>query len=430
MNRHARRAFAAASGTILVAGAVLVTAAPASADDYQIDSGTFLWWGVEDNGLEITDADSNFPDLFGSGTEVQGWTSDAFDDFLDELELTDGSEILDASPTPVSHSIVDGGRSTLVASDTLEFASGAVVELTVTLDIEGNYARWTITTAVTGGTAEVRVVGELGSDSDSEYELLSPKTLVSSDGAYGGDPIIGYQLVGAGATFLVADGDDDVSVLFPAGDTVTLVVALEDYDMCGRDAALADMTARAPSLATTFGASFFPLDTRCVTIDQPQSASADAPVDQTLTVTDVSAANAYYAGDILDYYSSEDVFLENVRLFTSGLPAGLSLGYDPATQRLQLTGSAAAGDYQVRIALADVYEYELEGVPQYDYRRPLFATLAIQITAPELAGTDAPDTAPELAATGASGATPAIAALAGLLLLAGGGMLAARRRLS
>jgi LPXTG-motif cell wall-anchored protein len=271
---------------------------------------------------------------------------------------------------------------------------------------------------VTSGTADVQIVGELGSDDDTEYNILSPTTLVSSDGPLGWDPIIGYQLVGSGASFLVTDGDDQVNVLFPAGDTVQLVLALEDYDMCGRDAALADMTARAPSLATTFGASFGALDTRCVTIDPPQPAAANTPVDQTLTVTDVSAANAYYAGDLLDYYSSEDVFLENARLFTSGLPAGLSLGYDPATQRLHLTGSAAAGDYQVRIALADVYEYELEGVPQYEYSYPLFATLAIEITAPELA------------ATGASDATPVIAVLGGLLLLAGGGVLAARRRLS
>lgn len=418
MNRHARRALAAASSTLLVAGAVLVAAAPASADDYPVESGTFTWWDVEDDALEIADAWADYLDLFGSGVAVEGWTSDAFDDFLELLEVTDGSETLAASPTPFSHDVVNGGRSTFVAHDTLEFTSGADVELTVTLEIEGNYARWTITTAVTSGTADVRVVGELGSDSDSEYELLSPTTLVSSDDVYGSDPIIGYQLVGAGATFQVVDGDDDVNVLFPAGDTVQLVLALEDYDMCGRDAARADMTARAPSLATTFGASFGAFDTRCVTIDPPQSAAANTPVDQTLTVTDVSAANAYYPGDILDYYSSEGAFLANARLFTSGLPAGLSLSYDPATQQLHLTGTAAAGDYQVRIALADVYEYELEGVPQYEYSYPLFATLAIEITAPELA------------ATGASDATPVIAVLGGLLLLAGGGVLAARRRLS
>lgn len=416
MNRHLRRALAAAAACLIGLGAVLVTSASASAAEFDIFNDAIVWEEADDRALEIDDASSYYTDLFGSGVDVIGWTGDAFDGFLFDLGVTDGVDTEFANLTPVSDDIVDGELSTIVATDTVALGA-ATVEVTVTLEIQGNYARWSITTEVSGGSdVDVWVEGELGSDSDSEFTLLSPTTLVSTDGPdNGSDPIIGYQLIGDGASFDVTDGEDYVVVDFPAGSTTSLVLALEDYDLCGRDAAVFDMTARVPTLNATFGATIMPADTRCVTIASPTRFSTSTTTDQALAVTDVSAANSDFAGETLDDWADDGDYLGEAELFTSGLPAGLTLGYDPVAHVLRLTGAAAPGTYTVRTALANSSVSSGDEGTFTVRIFPLFSTLTIEVTGPELA------------ATGADEFTPTLAVFGGLLLLAGAAGLGATR---
>ena len=94
MNLHVRRALAASATAALGLGAALAVAAPASADDWDISTPAIQWYDAEDTALSLSEAEANYPDLFGSGVDVQGWTDDALDGFFYDFGLSHDGEVL------------------------------------------------------------------------------------------------------------------------------------------------------------------------------------------------------------------------------------------------------------------------------------------------------------------------------------------------
>jgi len=407
-----RRAAAAATACALGLGTALAVALPASADSHDFVSDGVAWWDVVDDAVQIIDANPFMYDLFGSGIDVDGWTYDAFDTFLDGFHVSAGVIDYDMVMTPVSVDINPGGVSTFVATGEQNLGGGFEIEAQVTLTLAGSYARWEIDTAGTDGL-DVWVTGQLGSGPDTVFPHVTPTTLVSASTSTDA-PIIGYQLSGAGAAFDVADGSGEVHVDLPLVGSATLVMAFQDYDPCSRDAALAAMVARVGSLGSTFGQTITMLDSNCFTVDAPSAFPAGTSTDQTL---------ALLANPALFDQTELELFLEendevHIQLLTQGLPAGMSLEIDPATATLHLTGTAAAGSYPVRFAFFRVDSDD-------DAYLPLLSTITLQVVGDD----EAAD--PELAATGASDAAPAAAMFGGMLLLVGavlGGLRSASRR--
>lgn len=399
MNRHVRRALAATTTTALGLGAALAVAAPASADDWNISTPAIEWEYVEDNALYIEDAYAHYPDLFGSGVDVDGWTGDAFDGFLNDFSLTYDGETVSANLVPVSASIADGGLSTIVASGDVTFADETSVDFQATLEIQGNYARWSF--VFSGDTAVgVSLWGDLGSDSNSQYVSVGSDALVSHD-QYGYDPIIGYQVAGAEVAFSTGDvGYTGFSASTAA--PLSIVIALQDYDPCSRDAAIAAMTARAASLSSTFGQVIYPMS-ECVSLVAPAGFVSGAKTTQTLALT---VADGVEQEEVQAYLGSEEI-----QWAIAGLPEGLSASFDRETLTFSLTGTAPAGTYEFRAVFF--------GAGEGGASSPIFV-------APQ-SFTVAAAAAPQLADSGLSDVSPALVVVALLLILGGAGALVVRR---
>jgi len=353
VTRPLRRAAAAAAATTLALGLVLVAATPASADTGNVFNATTWWDRVYDNALDIQSTGSVYSGLFGTGDRPLGWSAHGLNHFVFDLAVSDGVETQHVTTVPQQFDLVDGGLSTVRATASVAFASGAAADLTVTLELQGSYARWTFT-GVTDDELEVRASGSIGASVSPRYTMPSPMTLVASDGpTEEQNTVTGFQLVGTDASLSAVDGDRAVAATFPAAGTTRLVVALGDHDPCGYADAVTAMVARVATLDTTFGEDIWAPDTRCLDIAQPAALVAGTATDQTLPVTDVSSSIAAPSESALDHRSSGD-FLARARLYTSGLPAGLGLDYDPIAKSLHLQGAADEGSYAVRIALAYV----------------------------------------------------------------------------
>lgn len=378
-----RRAIAAGSALLVGAALALTAALPASADSDIVDTPTFTWSQVEDDALYIGDAASRYDDFRGTGlTFDQGFTADAFDGFLFSIHAY--YAVLDApvALTPVSASWVDGGLSTIRSHGYVDFGNGRELNVDVTLEIQGNYARWTFAGSNLPG-ARLEVSGDLGSDTSTVVVPVDATSFVTHD-LYGSDPIIGYQVSGAGAAIEAASGDEDITVRFDAPGTSSLVVALQDYSPCARDAAIAEMTARAPALASTFGATIDPPTDTCITVAAPAAFVAGATTDQTLDVTIDAALEPALAG-----------FLQNpdFRFTAVGLPSGLTLDLDVDARTLHLAGTAVPGSYPVTLLF-----HGDNGTVRW---LPFSADISVQVdpaAAPELAATGADDTNASLGA--------------------------------
>lgn len=406
----------------LGSGLALAAAVPAQADTGTVLNGTSWWDRVSDDALDIQNTQAYYPNLFGSGDTVRGASGHAVNHVIQTFTVSDGVETLPVTTVPQQFDLVDGGLSTVRATASVHFASGAEVGVAVTLEIQGSYARWTIV-GTTDDDIRARVSGSTGSGGDSRFLQPSPSTLVSSDGIQQQDTIAGYQVTGTDVSFDVTDGVPAVDIEFTAAGTTTIVLAVGDHDYCGQADALADMVARVPSLGATFGDDIGAPDTHCLTVAQPLAFAADAATDQTLPLADVSEWQQT-GSSALDALVSGD-YLAGARLYSSGLPAGLTLGYDDASTSLRLQGTAAEGSYPVRIALAYVDQF----TPEVQIlREPVFATLTITVTAADAGGGTPEGTGPELAATGTP--SSALPVFVGFLLLAGGGALGVRRLLS
>lgn len=377
--------------------------APASAATADVDTPNIFWQGVSDNALYINDAHSKFDDFNGMGVDIdRGFTVDAFDGFLFELVGRYNGLAVPVTPVPVSTQWVNGGLSTVVAEGYADFGNGRELFIDIRLEIQGNYARWTFdVSGLPGATIDVR--GELGSDSGTVVVPLGATSLVTHDNA-GGDPIVGYQVVGTGAALSAVNGNDNVTATFSAGGTSSLVVALQDYSPCTRDAAIAEMTARTATLATTFGENIgLPDAADCVAVASSVSFPSGTSTDQQLAVT---------VDPVLDSFIDDVIDNGSLRFTAVGLPAGLTLAIDPTTRALRLTGAAAAGSYDVRI----VFYVEGGG-----FALPFYTTFGVTV------GAAVPAAAPQLADSGADANTPYIAGAGALALLAGGLLLGLRR---
>lgn len=381
MRRSARRTLTITGITALVAGSVLV-AAPAYADVWDIENDGAVWDDVNDNARTIADGFTYFPDFLGSGVEVDGWKSDAFDLFLSHVVFTDGVEEANVSFTPASAVLQDGGRSTIVAEGSAILPTTQQVDVTLTLELEGSFARWTIESTSTG-SGELRLRGGLGADGDVDFDIVSPSAIVSSDGTSEHDPIIGFQLTGG--TFSVADGDDTVHLSVPVNGISTLVVALQDYDACGKAATGASMIARVPHLAEQFGATLGLLDSTCIDITPVEDFASSEETDQVLAVTQLPSESDPSLG-VLDEWLEYSYFESGPLFVVAGLPDGLSLTFDAEASTLHLTGSTDPGHYEVRIGFAA--DSDPEESQAFDF--PVLATLVFEVTGPELAetGTD------------------------------------------
>jgi len=403
VTRPLRRAAAAAAATTLALGLALAAAAPASADTGNVFNATTWWDRVNDNALDIQSTGSVYSGLFGTTDRPLGWSAHGLNHFVFDLAVSDGVETQHVTTVPQQFELVDGGLSTVRATASVAFASGAAVDLTVALELQGSYARWTFT-GVTDDELEVHASGSIGSSVWPRFTAPSPTTLVAIDGpTEEQNTVTGFQLVGTGASLSAVDGDRGVTATFAAAGTTRLVVALGDHDPCGLSDALAAMTARVATLNTTFGEDIWAPDTRCLDIAQPAALVAGTATDQSLPVVDVSSSIADPAESALDHRSSGD-FLARARLYTSGLPAGLTLDYDPATKQLHLHGTAAEGSYPVRIAFAYVltpFDTVLRGAT--------FSTLTVTVGPADAAGgPDAGD--PDGAGGGTGDDEPALAA--------------------
>ena len=407
MTHRARRPLAALTTAVLAAGAVLALgAAPASAATDNVVTQNIFWWGVNDNALQIEDAWSSYTDFQGTGLDFeQGFTGDAFDGFFFEITAQYNTLSLPVTVTPASASWVDGGLSTITSDGYVDFGDGRELFVDITLQIEGNYASWTFdVSSLPGATVTVR--GDLGSDGTTIVVPTGAGSFVTHD-TWGNDPIIGYAFTGAGSVAATA-GDTYVTATAPAGGSSRIVVALQDYSPCARDEAIAEMSARAPSLISTFGEVIgLPDADPCVVIEAPASFATDTQTEQSLAFTVDASAEPDFAGMIDD---------GALQLVATGLPSGLSLELDPETRQLVLTGTAAPGAYTVEL----IFFADYDGALYAPYTTSFDLTIA--------PAAEAPAGAPQLAESGVSDATPVVAIVGIVLLLVGGIAMVIRRR--
>jgi hypothetical protein len=392
-------------------GGALLMAAPAQADPgYPVTPG-WQWDYVQESALGVGDAGSWYPNYLGTGIDLHGFTNDAFDGFLQDMEFTYNAVTLDPTFTNISTSFVDNGLSTVVAEATLDFGGGVVVDATRALEIQGSYALWSLTLDDGGagilGDIEVATFGYLGSDEWSSYQAVGATALVSTDhdGTEGSDPIIGYDFSGLTAPVIaVTNGDDNVSVTFTGAAVQDFAVAVVDYDPCSFSTALATMVSAAPTLRSTFGTTIAPVYFEDCVIIEPLHSSAATPIDKKLWVADTSGLMPW------GYFSNPSI----VQVVGVDLPSTLAvtLEWDTVNTKpyLRLVGTAPAGTYSVLFYL----EYPGDE-PYRGY--PLVADFTV-------------DPGPELAATGidtASTVTPGLVGAA-VLSLIGVTLIVARKR--
>lgn len=392
----ARTARTTAAGTAALALGLLgvgLVSSPAYAADHDIYTSTVRWENVDDETGEINDATMrNF------ATEFQGWRNDTFDDFPgdDEITLTDGTNFYEFLASSTVTDINQGGISVITMTGTTGITFAADYTVVVTLTLQGNFARWNI--AVTGGDVSgltLAFEGDLGSDADSNYKEIGLFGLVSDDGDWTRDPVIGYSVVSDGDFhgFDVTDSAGLVLAEATGASTFELTVALADYTDNGFDLARAFMEAAVPSLTAQFGSEFPVFDDSTVTV-APVSFETGTPVDQELVYAVVPGF--------------EDYFNDVVEASVTGLPAGLTATtvFDPDTG---LPTTAVAGVPSETGTFAVIITFAVVGFDDYlveeVLEEPLSTVLEITVTAPELAATG-------------TDATP-IALGAGLLLLGG-----------
>lgn len=354
-------------------GAAGIASGATAASDNVATPG-WLWYWIEDNGTVIVDVEAIYEDYAGSGLDMWGWTIDAFDDFIDTVEVSyNGGAPAVPVFAPISATYVDDGLTTTVGAAVLDFGGGATFDLGLTLNVQGSYASWSFVYASTGtgdpNLLATFVSGNLGSDSNAHYTLVNPTALVADD-QNDHDPVIGMQLVApGGGAFSFVQGADAPAIDF-AGVTGGLVLSIIDYDMCSFDAAVAAMTALAPTLSATFGTDNAPIySPTCMVISPPAQIGIGDTTDQHLALTpDAAIATEYdlMAGDAPDWY----------RAMPLDLPAGLSLvtEYDPGTgePNLHLTGTAPAGTY-----LVHVLQYYDGGGGYNSY--PIVSTITVEV---------------------------------------------------
>jgi hypothetical protein len=354
VQRRLRTAAAASAALALGLGATLLGAVPANAATHDITTPGWEWQDVEDNTANILEAYAHWDDFYGV-TNMYGWNNDAFDGFIYTLNMTyteDGQppvEIDNVTLTNDSVDINDNGLTTIVAHGVANFADP--VDVLVTLKIEGSYAQWSFEFDDGGagilGDVQAEVIGAVGSDTMTDILYNSGADLVTSEGATG-DPIIAYHFDSAAPfSWDVADGDDNIAVLFNASSDASLTVALAENDPCQYDETITAMVVMVSGLADTFGETIDPFyEPGCIVPAAAAPISLGSAVNQALPLSS-SAEGFPFFGDFIE----EDNF---TGFAISGLPAGLSatIQYNAVTtlSEVVVTGTATTpGEYTVRL---------------------------------------------------------------------------------
>lgn len=337
-----------------------------------------------------------------SGSIAEGETTNRYDglDDVGFLTAVGISDIPLVVPQASATTTFDGTTFTASWTDpAVDLGGGTVVDVHVVLTIKGTYARWTITAtdSVTDAPVAipVRWEGDLGSDSDSTYDVSGPSMLSYGDQ---NDPLLLWNVEAGLYSYLVSDGDDGVEI--EAEDSeVVITLALMDFGCpSGTSAAAAYTYALTvlPTFASTFGASLVAPDTeKCVTI-----APATVKAGTSFSLTPAVTLNGFDfdpdGGSFYEYYGlPEWATIDTIDNSVPGVTPGLLvMGTAPTTP----------GVYQI-----PVYVWDGETVDTASH-----GIFELTVTA-------------ELAATGSE--TPWGIALGALLALAAGaGLMLTRRR--
>jgi hypothetical protein len=428
-----RRNFARA-GRMLAVGALVAAgvgaATPASAATLTVQTGGWDWVEVHDTALGISDATAFHRDVLGSGVVLKGWTEDAFDaylgvdGYLSSLGFEHQNPGLSALLAPVPESFVvhpDGGATVVSRVEDFDLGGGALLDVTVTLDIAGSFARWTIQVD-DGGSGLVESVvgsGELGSP--TTIAPVGGSGLVVS-GPPGRGPVIGLHVESDG-TSDVLDGSDPEFPGFESVGATTIVftLALLEYDPCAEAEAVAAMTTLVPQFPVRFGDDLAPVSsTTCLTVEAPAPMQIGDPVDEVLELELHDAlAGGHPRLDGETYFDYVDLWTSGLSVLAPGLPAGLSaeIVEDPVTllPALRVSGvpiEAMSGE-------VDLMFYGIRNDPGFAGELPVAATLRLDVDALDIAdpGDSGDPPAGQLAAAGYD-ATPLLV-LAGALICAG-----------
>ncbi|WP_156159146.1 hypothetical protein [Demequina gelatinilytica] len=402
-----RRFGRAAAVLGLAAGAALI-AGPASAEASAISSGPVVWTGVGDGGY-IEDAAAAYLGLGADGFDVTGWTADAFDGFLDSMYFMASDNYVTVNPSSFSYVSgigIWGGTTELVWDAGFSLFDPTSDDLydytaTLTLSLEGSYARWDIDVVADVPTTDTaRVIdamewgirGELGSDEGTVYDQVDARSLVSHD-SDGWDPIVAYHGVADTVSIEAFDEDDRpwFYMNLTAAGHAALVVSLQDYAPCARDAAIEAQVAAAASLDRTFGEALLPPATdACMTVGAADAVTEGVAFEQALPLELTEEGSSSWQVGLAEGRfapETEDITTEfSVLDAPEGVDAEFVLDEETEEARVVLTGTVdVAGTYDVLVALY-LTAGESAGLPLV-YSIPLtVAPLALEAGTVEASG--------------------------------------------
>ena len=419
------RAIAAAATVVALslAGALLGPAA-AFADQIDISTNSILWSGVDDSTGNIGEGER-----YDVANDAFGWNYDALDGFPFRFTLSDPEQgNWDFSGTPSVSEIVQGGTSTITTTGTTtDWAEPYTVVLTLTL--QGNYAHWsyTMSNPTAGlGNSSVAFQGDIGSDTDSSYQV-NGNTLVSNDEGNGGDPVIGYNVVTDGVfdSWIVTDTNDEPVATATAAGQFDVYLVLYGYTPCsdGFATAKSAVTSLVQTLPATFGERYDDAGS-CITVT-PVSLTRGAVADEVLSYTIDGALTTPS-----DYVSASYFTDYSVSSVVDDLPAGLtatSVTQEDGSIIVTISGTpTVSGSFTSRLLFAQ--QDEGGGFNQ------ILGNIVITVADPVVAGDPGVPVVPVVAnpVLANTGIDPAGAlGIGGALLLAGiGSVLFVRRRLA
>lgn len=409
MSRRTPRLLVAVAAVGLSGGLVLASAAPALADTPELWNTNARWFDVSSSQPSVGDAESAYRDLLGSGVDLPfGWTGDALDGALAAWQVSDGVTSASIGWSAVSETVDASGRSTWTYAGTVgAFPTAA---FTAVLEIEGSTARWVITPTGTASGLVISASGDLGSDTNETFVVVTPNSAVVSSDNVSRDPVLGYWFSAPSGTWTPGSGVFTFS--FVDSGPATMVLALQDYAVCAEQTAVDEMIARVPTLGAQFGIT---IDGAlgCLTSSAPSPLAVGTAVSQTLGLTLDPAVDPFLGSGAAPFSLDSGVITYfgdpgYVGSAVVGLPAGVTGTVDAATQTVHLSGTPTeAGTFEASAIVyrTDVLDYWV-GEPGNGI--PLVAPFTVTVA----------EGGAELAATGlADVASPSV--LAAVLLGAG-----------
>lgn len=396
---------------VAVLALALVPATGANAEDVDVDTPGWKWLSVRDTTLGIGDATAYHRDVLGTGDDLLGWTSDAFDQyesingFLDGVGYDHVLPNLDAwlFPEPVSSSVTPDGASFTSRVEETHLGDDDFLDVEFTLEIVGSFARWTI--ELVGATHVLEGVygsGELG-DHDGAT-MVGTNALVATDST-GFQPVVGMHVASNGTSTEVEYYEPAGVGFFSAEATqLVITIALLEYDSCSVEEAHDAMVDLVPELPDRFGDDLPPVLGDCIQVEAPEPMQVGTPTDQVLELT------------LVDEFAGGSARLENesyfryLELYTGGpgvlgdLPAGLNVEVvehpvtsEPALRLFGMPIEAASGEHPLRF-------YGVRNLPDVMGEMPAAATVRLVVESFDLAD---PEPEPDPADGGDAGTLPA-----------------------